>query len=248
MPDPKLYKRREFDSKIHCGHFVDRDPESMRKRLEGYEAKLAEFDALGRELTIQEKKHYARKGRMAHFMRLGIQKIERDGPDDRPCIAKKGSGTDHPGVGLCRFHCACKGRPDGHLSYYSRRAKDQKLQGLIDEMDAAGHDILDLTPELLMLRAKMKLFLDEKVDFDPETVKSLTLIQEQLRKTIETVNNKRYQTMLSRETFDLILMRMAEALMEYVTDPEILEKIQLRWSKISVETSAKRGRITEHAN
>ena len=54
--------------------------------------------------------------------------------------------------------------------------------------------------------------------------------------------------MLSRETFDLILMRMAEALMEYVTDPEILEKIQLRWSKISVETSAKRGRITEHAN
>jgi hypothetical protein len=237
--------RRPFDPQKHCGAVVERDPAKLRDKRDSLQRDIDELRATQqtRTLTPGELKRLGRRVRSVHFKDLTLRKIEEEGPDDRLCVMFKGARTDHPGTGLCAMHCACRGRVGGHLSLYSRRGLDKKLAQLIDELEASGMDLLDQTPELLMLRAKLKLYVDARQDFDPETIKSITILQEQIRKTIETVNNKKFQTMITKETLDLILFRMAEALMKYISDPEILQKISVEWERISVETNPKK-RIT----
>lgn len=237
------YLRTQYDESKHCGFAIDRNPESLRARIEKYAVVIGELEALQqqRELTKYELIKLRRKQRIKNVVERKLTQLEEQGPDDRPCVKTKGQGTDHPGVGYCRFHCSCKGRQDGHLSYYSRKAKDKKLQTLIDEMDASNEDALNLMPEIYLLRAKVKLFVEEKQDFDPETVRSLTLLSEQLRKTVETVNDKKFKTMISHDVFNALLFRMGEVLTKYVADQEILDKIASDWQRISVDAAEKRG-------
>lgn len=237
--------RRPFDPEKHCGFEVERDPVKLAEKRDRLQLEIDELRAIQqtRELTFGENKRLARKIRSIRFKDLTLRRIETEGPDDRRCTMIKGTRTDHPATGYCHLHCTCRGRVGGHLSWYSRRALDKKLQQLIDEFEASGMDLLDQTPELLMLRAKLKIYVDEKRDFDPETIKSITILQEQIRKTIETINNKRFQMMISKETLEVILFRMGETVAKFVTDPETQEKIMLEWQRISVETNPKK-RIT----
>ena len=242
------YGRRPYDSAKHCGFPKDRSMDTVIARKAKYEARLADYTAIEAErpFTNLEKKRIGKLGALLAIVKSDLASLEKYGPDDRPCVNAKGQRTTHPGVGHCRMHCECKGRPNWHLGgdkfSYSRRAHDKRLKELIDEMDAANHDVLDLEPDVLLIRAKIKLFLDDKQDFDPETVRSFTLLADQLRKVVETINDKRFKASISLETFNLIQYRMAEVLMRYITDPEILEKISGDWAKIAVETSAKKNR------
>ena len=234
--------RREYDAIRHCGHAVRRDPEYFKESIDKKQKLIEELQARGieRELTVHEKKLLKRAGRVMGFHTQALKNIEAMGPDGRPCVKGKGQGTDHPGVGKCSFHCECKGREGGHLSYYSRKAKDKKLADLMDEIDQSNMDVLNLEPDVVLLRAKMKLFIEDRADFEPETVRSLTLISEQLRKTIETINDKKFKSMITREMFDLVMARIGDVVARHVTDPEVLERILVDWQKISVEASNKR--------
>ncbi len=237
------YRRRVRDPLKHCEGVVDRNEDSLRAKIEKYDIEIAELEAIKAERNLSgfERKKLGNK----IFARRGNQKkldsILAYGPDDRLCMKTKGQGTDHPGVGLCLKHCVCKGKQGGHLTKYGRRTKNKMLQEKMDELEAAGTDLLDLMPEVLMLKAQVDLFNDEKIDFDPETVRSLTLLAEQLRKTVETVNDKRFRAMMTMDMFNAIMARMGEVITKYVTDPEILDRIVSDWSKISVEASVKRG-------
>ncbi len=236
--------RKAFDPMLHCGLTMDRSPEKYNANIVKCKAKIDELEELQRQrpLTKVESITLGRKINRKNIAEKNLQKIAEQGEDTRPCMKTKGQGTDHPSVGRCRWHCACKGRPDGHLTQHGRRLKDKKLQDLMDEIDASGRDILDISPTVLLLEAKLELFVNEKTDFTPETVKSLTLIADQLRKTVETINNKKFQVSITMETFNLLMERMAAVLMKYVTDPEILDRISSDWKKISVETGSKRSR------
>lgn len=242
MTDIGFNKRKPYDANKHCGHPMRRDPEFFRESVAKKQRQLDELKALGetRELTIYEKKRIIRTGRTMGFAMESLKKIEALGPDDRPCVKSKGQNTDHPGVGLCAFHCECKGRDGGHLGYRSNKLKDKALADIMDEIDQANMDVLNLEPDVIMLRAKMRLFLDKKQDFEPETVRSLTLISDQLRKTVETINDKKFRSMITREVFDTIMSRIGEVVAKHVSDPEVLERILLDWQKVTVETSGKR--------
>ncbi len=192
---PPSYKRRIFDPEKHCGAPKDRNPDHLREMIEKFNAvikRLTETAANeGREPAVHEKAWIKKKSGRIAMLYAQLEKLEKYGPDDRPCMAVKGYGTTHPGTGSCRFHCECKGREGFHLTNkfsYSRKATEKKLRDLIDELERSNHDALDLEPEIHMIRAKMQLFIQEKGDFDPETVRSLTILAEQLRKTVETVN------------------------------------------------------------
>ena len=234
------YTRRPYDALIHCGAKVDRNKEGLREKIEHARRFIAELEEIKKDrvLTMPEKLRYARRVKFLNWASARLKKIEDQGPDNRPCVKRKGQGTDHPDVGLCRFHCACKGRDGGHLSYYSRKSRDKRLEDIIEEMRQSGEDVLDLEPDVYMVRAKLKLFLEDKQDFEPETVKSLTLLAEQLRKTVDSIADKKFKSMITMDTFNLLMYRMAEVLMKHVSDPEVLERIQLDWAKISVETRA----------
>lgn len=238
------YNRRSFDSGKHCGAPVDRDPESLRARLLKYRGAIDEFRSIesGRSLTPLEKKRLGQKCSIAHLTEIKLKKLEEDGPDDRPCMQSKGHGTDHPGVGLCNAHCECKGRADGHLSTYGRRVKDVKLGEYIDKLQAANTDILNLEPILLMMIAKFQLFLDEKQDLEPETIRSIALIQDQIRKTVDTINDKKFKAMISLDVYTAINARMGEVVGKYVQDQEVLERIILEWDRIKVDTNTKQAR------
>ena len=55
---------------------------------------------------------------------------------------------------------------------------------------------------------------------------------------IDSIADKKFKSMITMDTFNLLMYRMAEVLMKHVSDPEVLERIQLDWAKISVETRA----------
>lgn len=243
----RIYHRRPFDSSRHCGHPVDRNPESLMKRIVGYEARIAELNVIkeanGR-LSPQEGAKIKRYSFLLVATKATLDKLQRFGPDDRGCMRAKGYKTSHPGVNYCSAHCECKGRDNYHVSakhQYGSRARAPKLREIMDRMEAAGHDLLDLEPELLLVKAKLELFVNEKDDFDPETVRSFGIIVEQIRKMVETLNDKKFKAMISMEMYNLILFRMSEVLMKHVTDPEVLDKIVDGWSKISVETAGKKN-------
>ncbi len=238
MPAP--YPRRPFLPDKHCGHAMDRSDEALIEKINRTQEKLNALIEAGetRDLTIREKQNIKRYGSRLRFRQTALAKKQGKPPDDRPCMKTKGLGTTHPGVGLCKHHCECMGKQDFHLtkSRYSRKALDVKLREKIDEMERANHDALNLEPMLFMLDAKVQLFLDEKQDFEPETVRSLTLLTDTIRKTVETVNNKRFQASISVEMYNLILMRMGEVLMKHVSDQETIERVCADWEKITVET------------
>lgn len=249
MTDPKprgVYTRRLYDESLHCGAPKDRSLEFLIAKREECLRKIADLQALGesQELNVQQKTVLKRKGQRAGFFAIEIEKIEKHGPDDRPCMNRKGVKTTHPGVGSCASHCECKGRENFHLSNklnYGRKARNPRLRQIIDEMEAAGHDLLDIMPEMAMLKATIKLLCEEREDLlSPETVKSLAILQEQIRKTVETANAKKLASMLSIETYNLALLRMGEVVAEFVQDPEVLDKIIGKWDRITVETAPKR--------
>lgn len=252
MAEPKRggsYARRTYDPEIHCGAPMDRSLSYLTEGRASVDAKITELEALKaeRELTILEKTRLKRKNRSRQFFDIEIGKIEKYGPDDRPCMNRKGFKTTHPGTGLCRKHCECKGRLNYHIGgkfSYGRRAKSPKLREIMDSMEAANMDLLDLTPELHLFKATIQLWVQEKEDalsLTPEEIKSLAVLQEQIRKTVETVNNKKFQSMMTVELFRYINYRMGEVVADEVKDPELLDRIMSRWEKIAVEESSKKS-------
>lgn len=241
----KTYRRKTFDPLLHCGAPVDRNLDSIIEKLGKWQrlvnelqSKIDAGDDIGAEGMTRLKK---RLNRVQWFTRAA-KKIEDQGPDDRPCVKSRGQETDHPGVGLCRWHCACKGRNGGHLSYYTRKAKDKRLADIVEEMEASEEEILNLEPEIRMLRGKMRLFLEDKQDFEPETVKSLTLIAEQLRKTVDSVMDKRWKVSISLDRFTLLMHRMGETVAKYVTEEDVRDRIVAEWQKITLEEATKQNR------
>ncbi len=113
----------------------------------------------------------------------------------------------------------------------------------MEEMALAQHDVMDMEPLLMALEAKMKDFIEQKGDdLDAESIKSATLLAEQIRRQWDSMQDKKFKTMMSMDVFNLINMRMGEAVAEFVTDPELLEKIMRKWERISVEASTKNNR------
>ena len=113
---------------------------------------------------------------------------------------------------------------------------------LMDEMAVANHDLTDLSPEILTLKAKTKLFIKQAGDnVDPETIKSLTLLTEQIRRMIETINNKKFQASITKDVFDTIMYRMGEVVSKYITDEQLLQQIAEEWTRIRVDTKPKRN-------
>lgn len=236
---------KPYDAEKHCGAAVERNVDVLREKLEKSKRALEHYIDLSKErkLSILEATRFKKVSQRVRFRQIVIENAEARGPDNRPCVKSKGQGTDHPGVGFCQFHCVCKGRAGGHMSYYSRKARDTKLSDVIDELEQSAEDVLNLEPDVLLMRAKIKLFLDDRQDFEPETVRSLTLLADQLRKTVETINDKRFKASLSVETFQIIQYRMAEVLMKYVSDPEILDRIADDWKKIAVDNATTKNKL-----
>lgn len=237
----KIYKRRAFDPDIHCGNPKDRSEANLLERRAGYQAKLSELEQISREreLKVQEKIRFKKQVALLAAIHASLAKLEKYGPDDRPCMQRKGFGTTHPGVNLCKFCCECNGRQDYHFQNkltYSPKKQKMRVAGLMDEMARANHDLLDMEPMLMMLHAKAKDFVAQKGDdLDPESIKSVTLLTEQIRKTIDSMNDKRFKASISVDMYNLVLFKMGEVLMRYVTDQELLDKITDGWSKIAVE-------------
>lgn len=248
MPDSiKLYRRRTFDPDKHCGAPKDRSPETLKEKIERGEARLAAIREgfAGGEPTVIDLSRLKRIGQRVSFYGIELAKIEKHGPDNRPCMNRKGQGTTHPGINLCENHCECKGKQDWHLdnkSTYSPKNRKLRISKILDEMAMANHDVMDMEPLLMTLEAKMKDFIDQKGDdLDAESIKSATLLAEQIRRQWDSMNDKRFKASISMDMYNLILYKMSEVLMKYVTDPEILDKITDGWSRIAVEQSATKG-------
>lgn len=245
------YQRRTYDPDRHCGVPVDRSRERYEGDLQKAKAILEELATLAteRELTFPEEARRKRKVRKVAYTQQKLDLLERDGPDDRPCMYVKGHGTEHSGVGLCVRHCKCRGRMvrgcefagEGRRSVKSRM-KDKKLRDVMDAIEQSDQDLLNLEPYVLMLQAKIEIFCEEKPDTGPDSIKSFTLLTEQLRKMIESINDKKFKAMIGIDMFHLIMERMGQVVARYVDDPDIVDKIASAWQAISVDALEKKNR------
>lgn len=248
------YVPRPYDPEKHCGAPVQRDPKILQGRLDEIEVRIAAYRArvdAGEDLGPRD------GAKFKYSLLLAVRLQDRIGKavvgDDRPCIQLKGHGTDHLGNGSCRSHCFCKGKPNMHASgkkhgVYSS-SKSAKLLEYLDKLDEAGTDLLDLTPDVKMLRAKIMQFCDESEGLlSADQVKGISLLAESLRRMVETINEMKLRTAITKEVFDVIQQRMAEIVMKYITDPDILEKIAVDWSRILVDPATKRQRAIAGAS
>lgn len=245
--------RRVYNGAVHCGHPVDRSPERVKKQIAAFEAQIEglEVKHVTAGLTHQESSrlNWARQASDLHQGKLDrlLMHIRDYGADERPCMQVKGAGTEHKGVGLCRRHCVCGGREGGHLSPSTRGLQDRELMDIIEDMERSGEELLNLEPDVIKLRAKIKLFLNAKQnDYSPETVMSLTLLFNQVRAMVDTIMKAKARAAIPLDIFNLLMFRMGEVVTKYVTDPSVLDRITSDWNKISVETGAKtRKQIAE---
>ncbi len=98
MPDVKLYQRRTFDPDKHCGAPKDRSVEGITAKIERGEERLAAIRAgFNGDPTVVELTRIKRIGGRVAFYKQELGKIIAHGPDDRPCMNRKGMKSDTAG-------------------------------------------------------------------------------------------------------------------------------------------------------
>lgn len=148
-----------FNPEKHCGASVNyRNPEKLKKTVQRAKRELNALKPSAEEYDLK-KQRYEQIIRIAHER---LAKYEKQ-PDQRPCCLNKGYRTDHLGEGYCHFHCQCHGRAGYHnvTGNLYRHIKHRQLQDALSLVENQTLDIMDLVPEVKMLKALAIVFFED---------------------------------------------------------------------------------------
>lgn len=146
-----------------------------------------------------------------------------NGKREHYCRRRAGHGTQHLGIGRCRYHGGNSVVQHGMTSRYHQVT----IAKLIDQ-HLADPDPLNLLPELATLRALLESRLEKKtVDVDA----AARLIQA-VASVVARIEKIRSENAISRPEFFRLMQAMAAVVEQQVSDPITLQRISDGWLAI----------------
>lgn len=145
--------------------------------------------------------------------------------DGEPCRQVAGKGTDHLGIGRCKFHGGNSKIKHGRYSKVQGGLGD-KIQ---EHMDSPSP--LDLLPELATLRALFERWIDQDGERSPvEILAGAEKLVDGMRKTVDTIHKMQTRELLTSREMEMGLYRILEIITEEVSDPESIARISQRFN------------------
>ena len=139
----------------------------------------------------------------------------------RQCGQPAGAGTDHLGVGTCRWHGGATPIKHGRFSKLQRsRIRDLIAHHLNDPQP------LDTLPELAATRALAVDCLNRNY---PETASKLLA---EATRIVERIERKNAMNAISQAELFRLMAQMGRVVETYVADPDVLVKIREGWLKL----------------
>lgn len=245
MPSPteSLQSIRQFNEQRHCGALsVRRGPEAIEARIAAI-LKQRDRPCLPTE-TIEK---------LDSTLALLQEKLANK--DGQRCLLEKGKRTSHLGFGRCFRHCECK----GDFTYHNRTGGAYRsvvgsnIAGMLDTMDAANRDLMDLRPELELLRAVL-MDWTASVQRKPEErrmpadIAVVTATVSAIGKTVEQIHNLKMKTAVTFEQVQLIMEKVGALLEMHLMAwdgkrfhaEKCLQEVKEAWTQIDIPITARR--------
>ena len=151
------------------------------------------------------------------------------GKMDQYCEKTAGDGTSHPGTGRCRHHDKGDGKSDFNLDPFGRYNGAMRNQLLSSVRKyAQDPDMLDLTPELILLRAMLDLYIRRNPDFQDHNIGMVQNLVNQITGTVERIERITGRHILTVASARLMMTRAIDAARMFI-DPEKMEQFIDVW-------------------
>lgn len=169
------------------------------------------------------------------------------------CKNAAGYKTDHPGQGRCKYHGgATPIRTTGRYSKVVHASIAEKMEAL----QALDQDVMDMVPELVMLRALTIDFVNRYEEFaegllawyqdgdsntKPRRIMDLAdagrLISD-VTKIVERIHKVKSEGAITLETFRRVTEQMGIIVAKHVLDRRILAHIELDWKNLALDAKS----------
>lgn len=141
------------------------------------------------------------------------------------CSRAAGYNTDHPGEGRCHLHGGATPIKHGRYSKVKRKDLRELMRELADDPDP-----LDLTEDLLMMRALLRTLVDKKSASSAEAARVLA----EVTKVAERMERIRNGSAISLANLNRVMHEMGRAVDALVDDPATRERIRDAWLQIRI--------------
>lgn len=173
----------------------------------------------------------------------------------RLCTHYKGANTPHVGAGRCWLHGGLTPIKHGLCSLI----KHDRLKDLIKQMEAAGVDLMDLTPEITIMRALVLDYVNRHDDFidmlttwydamDTQragddlpplprkfpTIEDAATLLEAISRIIERMHKMQREGSITLDVFRSLMGQMGMVVANHIADEKTLGKIEDGWASILV--------------
>lgn len=144
--------------------------------------------------------------------------------DGKPCTQPAGWGTDHFGVGRCRFHGGCTPIKHGRYSTVKGPLAEKMSKHETDP------DPANLIPELSVLRALLEGFLGKYEETPEVLIGGAEKLIDGIRKTVDTIHKMQTRDLLTSRELEAAAAQIVLIVQEEVKDPDVLRRISTRLS------------------
>lgn len=246
-----------FDPAIHCGAPAKyRDPDILKARLQFATRAIANL----KPTASNYEKNLAYHERVIRVSSEQLEKLEKH-PDDRPCVNPKGHMTDHKGEGFCHFHCKCHGHRGWHeiSGNAYQQIRNRKIKDALALVEQQTVDILDLVPEMKLLKALAIVYLEDlqrRKKLTENDLNSATNVLDKIGKTAERINYIQLKAgVVTLPAVIQLTAGMANEMMFLAQESDgkvfdarrFIEDLRARWSNLSIDANAKRVPLSAHS-
>lgn len=169
----------------------------------------------------------------------------------RPCRRRAGWGTVHRGTGRCAVHDQT---PTFQSIQRWQHIQSPALRRRLDTMAAIEEDILDLVPDVQLIRALIVDYVERYDELHaallawyrdgkmkpahPLSLHEAVQYLEAISRIVERIYKIRHTGSVSMDTFRRILEQMGIIVARHVTDGTALDLIEHEWSQLAIDARA----------
>jgi phage FluMu protein gp41 len=170
----------------------------------------------------------------------------------KTCRNPAGYKTDHPGQGRCKFHGGMSPRKHGRYS----KVLHKSVVEAMNELEALETNVMDLEPELKLLRALivdyinryeditdalLAWFADKESGTKPRRILDIadaSRMIEQVSKIVERIHKIKSEGAITLETFRRVTEQMGIIVAKHVNNRQILSAIEIEWNNLVLDAKS----------
>jgi hypothetical protein len=176
--------------------------------------------------------------------------LRSEGYQDQTCRNPAGKWTDHPGQGRCYLHGGRSMKKHGRYSMIEHEGLQEKL----GQLEALEQDVMDLSPEVQLLRALVIDYVERYQAFSealiawhadgggktskPRKVMDITdagNLIEKISRTVQRIHQIHSTGSITLDTFRRVVESMGVVVASHVQEKQTLDAIETEWSSLALE-------------